>query len=337
MKALVIGGSGYTGGELLRILAGHSKVDQVEVTSRSHNGKPVSTVHQNLRGISHGTFTEYNEAKVDADVAFLAVPHGEGMRYAPALLGKGVKVIDLSADYRISDQSLYERHYQRHTNPELLSEAAYGLPELFRKQIKKARLVANPGCYTTAAILSLAPLSRIKDRFDLRRVLVDAKSGTSGAGAKPTEFLHHSEVDGGMKIYKATGHRHQPEIEHVLSNLMPGISVSFTPSLMPVPRGILSNAHVFGDVSNLDLSRHYGEFYKNEKFVRVVDASYTKNVLYSNYCDISVFSDPEKGRIVLVSAIDNLVKGAGGQAVQNMNLVMGYDEWQGIDFFPFHP
>jgi len=337
MKALIAGGSGYTGGELMRILLNHPKVQDVTATSRSLAGKMVADTHQSLRGIYERKFEEYNLSKADADVAFLAVPHGEGMELAPGLLGKGIKVVDLSADYRIRDRALYERYYTVHKNPELLGEAAYGLPELFRGEIGQARLVANPGCYSTAAILALAPLGVYKNRIDVTKVIVDAKSGTSGAGTKPTEFLHHCEVDGGLKIYKATGHRHQPEIEYILRRFLPEISVSFTPTLAPMIRGILSNAHVFGDLDGVDLRRHYMDFYKKERFIRVVDAAYTKNVVYSNFCDISPYYDQEKKRAVVASAIDNLVKGAAGQAVQNMNLIMGFDEKEGLNAIPYHP
>jgi N-acetyl-gamma-glutamyl-phosphate reductase len=337
MKALVVGGSGYTGGEVLRMLLGHPRVEKVEATSRSAAGKPVCDTHQNLRGIFDGKFSEYDPGNADADVAFLAVPHGEAMEYAPGLLDRGVKVVDLSADYRFSDPALYERAYGKHKNPELLKEAAYGLPELFRQKIKKARLVANPGCYTTAAILALVPLSAYKDRIDAGKIVVDAKSGTSGGGAKPTEFFQHSEVEGGLKVYKAVGHRHQPEIEHIVSGFIPGASVSFTPTLAPITRGILSNAHVFGDLSGADIRAHYMRYYKGERFVRVVEAANTKAVEHSNYCDISPFYDPQKKRAVIVSAIDNLVKGAAGQAVQNMNLIMGFGEGEGVDGIPYHP
>jgi N-acetyl-gamma-glutamyl-phosphate reductase len=337
MKALVVGGTGYTGGELLRILATHPKVDGVVVTSRMQMGRPVSEVHQNLRGISDVKFTEFNLGKADADVAFLAVPHGEGMEHAPGLLEKGIKVVDLSADYRISDKAMYEKYYVKHKNPELLKEAAYGLPELFRDKIKKARLIANPGCYTTAAILALAPMGSFNDRIDAEKVVVDAKSGTSGAGTKAETMYLHTEIDENLKSYKTIGHRHQPEMEHVLKGFIPKISVSFTPTLMPVIRGILSNAHVFCDLTDVDLRGHFEKFYRKEKFVRIVDATYTKNVTYSNWCDISVHYDIEKKRAVLVSAIDNLVKGASGQAVQNMNLIMGYGEAEGLGTAPFHP
>jgi N-acetyl-gamma-glutamyl-phosphate reductase len=337
MKALVVGASGYAGADILRILLRHEKVDSVEATSRAYEGKPVSGLHQNLKGAFDGNFIGFNADKTDADVVFLAIPHGESMQQVPKLLERGIKVVDLSADYRINDQALYERYYVKHTSPNLFKEAVYGLPELFREKIKKARLVANPGCYPTAAILSLAPLGAFKDKIDASKVVVDAKSGTSGAGVKAETFYMHTEVDENLKIYKPVGHRHQPEIEHILKGFIPKISVSFTPTLMPIIRGILSNAHVFGDLSSVDLRSHFEKFYQKEGYVRVVDAACTKNVSHSNFCDISVHYDAEKKRAIIVSAIDNLVKGAGGQAVQNMNLMFGYGESTGIDALPHHP
>lgn len=336
MKALVVGGSGYTGGELLRMLIAHPQVDDVKSTSRTYKGTPISDVHPNLKGILDSRFLEYDEGKVDADVAFLAVPHGQSMEFAPKLLDSGIKVVDLSADYRISDVAAYERYYEKHKSPELLKEAVYGLPELYRSDIRKARLVANPGCYPTATILGIAPLEKYKDTIRLD-IVVDAKSGTSGAGTKPSQFLHHSEVDGGLKPYKVTGHRHQPEMETVLRRHIPGISIAFTPTLVPTTRGILATIHVFGDLEVVDLPKEYSQRYRDEPFVRVVDTAYTKNVLHSNYCDISVHCDSEKKRTVIISAIDNLVKGAAGQAVQNMNLMMDYAEEEGLSQPPYHP
>jgi N-acetyl-gamma-glutamyl-phosphate reductase common form len=335
MKALVVGGSGYTGGELLRILLSHPRVDDLETTSRSYAGKPVSNAHPNLNGIYDAKFSQF-QGKSDADIVFLALPHSMSMEYAPKLLESGVKVIDLSADYRIKDAALYEKYYVKHKNPELLEKVVYGLPELYGDDIRGSDFVANPGCYTTAAILSMAPLKEFKDIIDLR-VIVDAKSGTSGAGTKPTQFLQHSEVEENLKPYKVIGHRHQPEMEFILKKLIPGISVSFTPTLVPTVRGILSNTHFFGDLDVVNLQEHYSSYYKAKRFVRIVDTACTRNVLYSNYCDMSVDYDPEKKRSVVIAAIDNLVKGAAGQAVQNMNLMMGYGEDEGLTAAPYHP
>jgi N-acetyl-gamma-glutamyl-phosphate reductase len=334
LDSLVVGGSGYTGGELLRILSIHPQVNRLKTTSRSYKGEPVEKIHPNLAKVAKTKFTEFKPNKVDADVVFLCMPHTKSMPYVPNLLDSGVKIIDLSADYRLKDPSLFEEYYCIHKNPNLLEKAVYGLPELYRKEIKKTQLVANPGCYATAAILGLLPLMNEK-KLDLQHIIVDAKSGTSGAGAHPTLFLHASEVEGNLKPYKVTDHRHQPEIDHILQRLNKKVSVHFTPTLAPFTRGIQETIHIFGEVKNP--TQLFESSYKMEPFVRVVEESNIKNVVYSNFCDIAVFYDIKKQRLVVVSSIDNLVKGASGQAVQNMNLMMGYKETEGLDTLPYHP
>jgi len=220
---------------------------------------------------------------------------------------------------------------------ELLGKAVYGLPEINRGKIKKAELVANPGCYSSAAILSILPMKKYPGQVDKTKIVVDAKSGTSGAGAKPTHLLQHANVEGNMIPYKVTGHRHEPEINHILGEYIHGVRVSFTPQLVPIVRGILSCAHIFCDAQGLDLKAHYRKYYGGEKFVRVVETATVKDVAYSNYCNISVHQDPNETRVVVVSAIDNLIKGAAGQAVQNMNLMMGWDESTSVDDLPYNP
>lgn len=247
-------------------------------------------------------------------------------------------MIDLGADYRIKDARLYEKYYGlKHESQELLEKAVYGLPEMNRKEIRKADLVANPGCFVTAALLSLLPLSEFKDRIDLSKIVVDADTGTSGAGAAPSEFTHHSEVDENLKPYKVTGHRHQPEIEHVINRVMKGAKISFTPTLAPIIRGILSRTHLFGDLEGVNPREHYARFYDKEPFIRICDIPYVKNVAYTNYCDIGAHYDKEKKRILVIGAIDNLVKGASGQAVQNMNIMSGFKEDEGLKNIPAHP
>lgn len=334
VKAQVVGATGYTGGELLRLLKLHEKTGSITATSRQYAGEKISSIHPNLSGIYGEKFTEFNPEKTDADIVFLCVPHTKAMGYVPQLLESGHKVIDLSADYRISDPGLYEKHYCIHENPELLEKAVYGLPELNRKKIRKTNLVANPGCYATAAILGLLPLMG-EEGLELDKVVVDAKSGTSGAGAKPNKFLHASQVESNLKPYKVTGHRHQPEIQHILSGINPNVSINFTPTLMPFSRGIQETIHVFGEIENP--REKYEKHYEEDPFIRVVDDSFVKNVAYSNYCDIAVFQDTDKNRLVTVSSIDNLMKGASGQAVQNMNLMMGYDESTGLQTIPYNP
>jgi len=338
MKVTIVGGSGYTGSELVRFLIEHKKVDDITATSRTHMGKKVSEVHQNLKGIYDEEFQEFKEDRVDSDVVFLAVPHGESMRVAPKLLSKGIKVVDLGADFRLKDAMLYESVYGlKHESPELLEKAVYGLPELNRKKIKTAKLVANPGCFVTAALLSLLPLGNLKNKIDAQKIVVDADTGTSGAGINPTEFTHHSEVDGNLKPYKVTGHRHQPEIEHIISGVIEGARISFTPTLAPITRGILSRTHYFGDLDEFNLSKHYEKFYQKEPFVRMCDIPYVKNVAHTNYCDMGVHYDRERNHGLTISAIDNLVKGASGQAVQNMNIMCGFREEYGLKNIPTHP
>ncbi|HHQ45045.1 MAG TPA: N-acetyl-gamma-glutamyl-phosphate reductase [Candidatus Altiarchaeales archaeon] len=333
MKALVVGGSGYTGGELLRILSLHPKVDEVTATSRTYEGRDIPEAHPNLTKVLNGKFRQYKGAG-DADIVFLCLPHTKSMEAVPELLNSGVKVIDLSADYRISDKQVFEKYYCIHKNPELLKKAVYGLPELNRAKIKKASLIANPGCYVTSALLGLIPLMGEK-KLDLEHIIVDAKSGTSGAGVKPTQFLHASEVADNLKPYKVIGHRHQPEIDFILQGLNPNASVNFTPTLAPFSRGIQETIHIFGEID--DPVKIFEKKYAKEPFVRVVSESTVKNVAFSNYCDIAVFYDNEKQRLVVVSSIDNLIKGASGQAVENMNLMMGYGETEGLQTLPYHP
>ena len=338
MKVTVVGGSGYSGSELIRILLRHGKVDDIEVTSRTHTGRPVAQVHQNLLGLYDKSFVGFNEDKIDSDLVFLAIPHGESMKTAPKLLQKGVKVIDLGGDYRIKDVELYERYYGlKHESPDLLEKAVYGLPELYRSEIRKAKLVANPGCFVTAALLSLLPLKEYASKIDLAKIVVDADTGTSGAGAQPTETVHHSEVSENLKPYKVVGHRHQPEIEHIINSVMKGAKISFTPTLVPIIRGVLARTHLFGNFDGIDLMQHYSRFYAKEPFVRITLLPYVKNVAHTNYCDIGVHYDKEKQRVLAISAIDNIVKGASGQAVQNMNIMQGYDEKEGLNLIPPHP
>jgi N-acetyl-gamma-glutamyl-phosphate reductase len=337
MKALVVGGSGYTGGELLRILAAHPRIEELDATSRRLAGETISDTHPNLRGVLDGKFREYKSGREDSDFVFLALPHGKSMEYAPEILDKGIKLVDLSADYRISDKKVYERYYCKHISPELLEKAVYGLPELYREKIKDGEFIANPGCYSTAAILSIAPLKEHAKEIFTEHIVVDAKSGTSGAGANPKAELMHAQCTEGMQVYKAVGHRHQPEIEHILRNSFSDISVSFTPSLAPMSRGILSNTHIFFKKSPTDVEKTFKKFYKDEPFIRFVGEASTKSVIHSNLCDISIRVDDEKGRLVVSAAIDNLIKGAAGQAVQNMNLMMGYEEDEGLQEIPFNP
>ncbi|MBD3260520.1 MAG: N-acetyl-gamma-glutamyl-phosphate reductase [Candidatus Altiarchaeales archaeon] len=335
MKAYVLGGTGYTGGELIRLLTAHPEIDSFKASSRSKAGELISDSHPNLKCLLDQRFIEYESSAVDADVVFCCLPHKASMKVLEPLIESGHRVIDLSADFRFEDEKIYRENYASHACPMLLGEAVYGLPELYREEIRKTSLVANPGCYATAAILALLPLMKQRG-LDLTRIVVDAKSGTSGAGAKPNVFLNSSETAANLKPYKVTGHRHQPEIDHILSRLNPDVSVNFTPTLAPFTRGIQETIHIFGEPIG-DPRKAYEDHYKNECFVRVVSDSFISNVVHSNFCDIAVFYDEGKRRLVTVSCIDNLIKGAAGQAIQNMNLMLGFKESKGLMQIPYHP
>ncbi|MFH1126136.1 MAG: N-acetyl-gamma-glutamyl-phosphate reductase [Candidatus Altiarchaeota archaeon] len=338
MNVTVVGASGYSGSELLRILARHPKVEDITATSRQHEGKKVSSLHQNLLGVYDKNFKRMDDKALDADFVFLTTPHGESMSIAPSLVDRGIKVVDLSADYRFKDVGIYEKFYQKHTNPELCKKAVYGLPEAYRKEIKKATLVANPGCYPTSVILGMLPLTKIKEKLDLQKITVDSMSGTSGAGAKPTEFVHHSEINENLKSYNIGKHRHRPEMESILrGQFEKEVKVSFTPTLVPIVRGIQANIHIYGSNIEVDLMEHYKNFYAEEPFVRITETPYVKNVANSNYCDVGLWNDKNASQVIVVSAIDNLVKGAAGQAVQNMNLMEGFEETTGLKNIAGHP
>ncbi|OUJ18806.1 Aspartate-semialdehyde dehydrogenase Acd [Methanonatronarchaeum thermophilum] len=319
----IIGGTGYTGSELLRFLVNHPKFDVEFATSRSEEGVEIGEYIPSLRGLVDDEFVS-PDSSLDADLVFTAVPHTKAMNYVPSFLERGIKVVDLSADYRLPF-GVYEEVYEVE-HCDVGRKAVYGLTELHRREIKKADLVANPGCYPTGAIFSAYP---IKD--DVDRILFDSKSGISGAGAKPSSASHFPNLDGNLNPYKVTTHRHQAEMKMVL-----GGEVHFTPHVIPVVRGIMTTTHVFGcDVD--DVKGRYEEFYSGCRFIRVYDdVPKLSSVRGSNYVDIGCFSQ-EEGRVVIVSAIDNLVKGAAGQAIQNANVMMGLPEDLGLKAIPLSP
>jgi N-acetyl-gamma-glutamyl-phosphate reductase len=336
----IVGGSGYTGGELLRLLANHPEVSVVAVTSRKLAGKPVFSVHPHLKSICSLKFEALTakEAAGRCDIVFTAVPHGTAMDWVPELLDAGTKVIDLSSDYRLPTDVFEKTYATKHRAPR---EAVFGLTEL-HPEVAKARLVGNPGCYPTGATLAVAPLAKAGL---VERVVYDSKSGISGAGVEPTETTHYPNMSQNVIPYKLTTHRHVPEIKQELSRLSPGIRVNFTPHVIPSVRGILTTAHVFareGKEEALqdrnEVAEIYREFYKDAPFVRMADGiPRLSSVRGSNFCDIAF--EPEKGsdRLVVISAIDNLVKGASGQAIQNMNLMAGFDEKTGLWFAGMAP
>lgn len=349
MNVGIVGGSGYVGGELLRLLLLREDVNVTVVTSRRLKGEYVFRAHPNLRGLTDLRFTDTNPDEISrkCDIVFTAVPHGLSVKIVPKLLELGLRVIDLSADFRLKDPKAYERWYGwRHPYPNLLAESVYGLPELHRSEIAKARLVANPGCMATSTILALAPL--VKAGFiDVSRIVVDVKIGSSGAGSSPSIYSHHSERCGVVRPYKPTSHRHIAEVEQELSLVLGGsVSVAMTPHAVDLVRGILSTCHIFTlrRIQQIDLWRAYRGFYKDCPFIRLVKdlkglqkLPDPKYVIGSNYCDIGFEIDDRIGRVVVFSAIDNLMKGAAGQAVQNMNIMVGVDERRGLHFPSIHP
>jgi len=344
MKAAIFGASGYTGQELTRILSGHPDVKLVAITSRRFAGKTVTEVFPSLQGFTHLQYQNATPAEICkiCDVVFLALPHGVSMEIAPEFIRAGKKVIDLSADYRLRDLKSYETWYGKHSSAKFIKEAVYGIPELYRAKIKNTKFIANPGCYPTSIILGLAPALK-KKLVDVTTIIADSASGVSGAGREPLIGSLFCEVEGGFKAYKVGKHRHLPEIEQEL-NALAGkkFAISFTPHLLPAKRGILSTiyAKLKKDIGLPELHAVYSEFYAKEKFVRICPEGVYPNissVCGSNYCDIGLAVDPRTNRVIIMAAIDNLFKGAAGQAVQNMNIICGFAEDAGLRAAPLYP
>ncbi len=337
INVAIHGASGYTGFELIRLLLKHPEANLVTLTSRKFAGVPISEVFPALRGQCSLVCEDFSESELGekADLVFAALPHQASMNAVPDLLNAGAKVVDLSADFRFRDEKVYSEWYQPHTAPELLNKAVYGLPELYRDQIKDARLVGNPGCYPTSVVLAMAPLVK-EGVVDPDSIIADSKSGVSGAGRGLSLATHFCEVNEGFKAYKVGQHRHTPEMEQELSALAgKPIRISFTPHLVPMTRGILSTvyANLADNVTSEAVSEIFNSFYGNAPFVRVLGEGVFPNTLYvrgTNYCDIGWKIDRRVNRIVVVSAIDNLTRGASGQAICNMNLMFGLDETTGL-------
>ncbi len=345
IRVAIVGSSGYTGGELYRLLLHHGRVAVAAVTSEKSAGKPITTIFPHLAGLTDLVCESLDPEVIarKADVVFLALPHVTAQEAAFRFHQAGKKVVDLSADYRIADPAVYEKWYEhRHQYPDLLKSAVYGLPELHRANIRKASLIANPGCYPTSAILGLAPLVA-GSVIDNSTIIIDSKSGVSGAGRSPSLAFHFPEANEGLMAYKIGTHRHTPEIEQELAGLAgKPVTVSFTPHLIPMNRGILTTiyAALTATTDTGMLHARYREFYRSEPFVRVLPLGQlpnVRNVQGSNFCDIGVTVDSRTNRAVVVSAIDNLVKGASGQAIQNMNLMLGFEETEGLKFAGLFP
>ncbi|MCF8052295.1 MAG: N-acetyl-gamma-glutamyl-phosphate reductase [Desulfobacterales bacterium] len=337
----VVGATGYAGAELVRILAGHPGVELRLLTSRQHAGAAFSDIYPAMAGIVDIPCEAYNaDAVADrTDVVFFALPHQLPMGLVPELMDRGRRIVDLSADFRFQNADVYERHYQPHTARELLPQAVYGLSEVYRDRIRKADLIGNPGCYPTSVLLPLIPLIR-EGLLEPRSLIADAKSGVSGAGRSPARATLFCEVAESFKPYKVGAHRHTPEMEEVLTREAgDSIRLTFVPHLVPMSRGMLTT--LYGQtkkgVDEAAVKNCLARFYPDSPFVRICPKGRppdTRNVRGTNYCDIGFYLERGTGRLILMSAIDNLVKGAAGQAVQNMNLMLGLAETEGLTAIP---
>ncbi|NCB01275.1 MAG: N-acetyl-gamma-glutamyl-phosphate reductase [Spirochaetia bacterium] len=350
IKVGVIGATGYAGAELMRLLHMHREVSSVVASSVTYSGTPFSDVYQNFSSIDDNccTSVDIDTLSKECDVIFLSLPHGISSKMvSQEILNRSI-IIDLGADYRLKDIDVYTSWYKsEHYSPSLLEKAVYGLSELYREQIKQTRLIANPGCYTTCSILSLGPLLQY-NLIDETSIIIDAKSGVSGAGRKEQLSTLFGEVNESIKAYSVASHRHTPEIEQELSFIhthgksSSSIAISFTPHLIPMNRGILttSYASLKKGVTVQDVAHAYSEMYGKEKFIRLKkgkELPETRFVKGSNYVDINYVIDERVNRIVVVGALDNLMKGAASQAVQNMNIVCGFEEDEGLKMIPFFP
>jgi len=346
MKVGIIGASGYVGGETLRILLQHPMVSVEFATSNKHAGEYVFKLHPNLKGLTQMRFSNENPISVASkvDIVFLALPHGVSMKIVPHIVELGVKIIDMSADFRLKDPEDYKRWYGiEHKAPDLLNKFVYGLPELHRDELKNANYVAVPGCIATASILSLAPLAK----FGLASstIIIDAKVGSSGSGSKPSLASHFSERFGVIRPYKPVGHRHTAEIEQelrIISNKEHKVALSA--HSVNMVRGILTTSHVLNQATESMVWKAYRSVYQNEPFIRFIKDRKglykypdPKIVIGSNFMDIGFEVDTHANRIVVIGAIDNLVKGAAGNAVQSMNIMLGFKEYEGLKTAALHP
>ena len=345
VRVAILGATGYGGVELLRFLAIHPAARIVAVSSETSAGEPLAKSYPHLAGLEL-TLLPAEEARFagDPQVTFCALPNGQAMRLAPALLERGIAVIDLSADFRLKDPATYQRYYEKvHASPELLAQAAYGIPELYRDEISASRLIANPGCYPTSALLALVPLLRA-GVIEPKGLVVDSKSGVSGAGRRALETPYlYAEANEDVSAYKVGTHRHAPEIEQQLSGTCAGeAAITFTPHLIPMTRGIFTTAYagLTCEVKTADVLEIYHQTYAGSPFVKVLDEKtlpHTKWCYGSNRAFVTARVDARTGRVVTLSAIDNLGKGMAGQAVQNMNLLFGLPETCGLEMPAIYP
>ena len=338
----VVGATGYAGAELVRILSGHPGVKLTILTSRKYKGEKFDGIYPSMVGSVDLVCEEFDSDNVceRADVIFMALPHKLPMEFIPGLIRREKKVIDLSADFRFHDAAKYEAYYQQHTAKDLLERAVYGLSEIYHEKIKNADLIGNPGCYPTSVLLPLIPMLKSK-LIDLNTIVADSKSGVSGAGRSLSLTTHFCEANESFRAYKVAEHRHNPEMEEILS-LESGqdVNITFVPHLVPMTRGMLTTiyAELLKGVSSDDIKNCFSSFYSGSPFIRICpEGKYpdTLHVRGTNYCDIGFKLDLRNNRVILISAIDNLVKGAAGQAVQNMNIMLGLDETAGLMNVPF--
>jgi len=344
MRVSVLGATGYAGAELLRILYGHPEAEVVHITSESHTGENIADLYPHLRGLYDMQLESMQDIEAigrDSDFVFIGLPHGHAMAVGKALEHLPVRIIDLGADYRFSDTAVYEAWYHvKHTHPD--ASRVYGLAELYREDIRGAKIIGNAGCFTTASILALAPLAR-QHLIEVNTIIVDAKSGVSGAGRKPKQGNHFPELYDNFKAYNVAQHRHTPEIEQAITDLSGEKTIiNFTPHLVPMSRGILATCYATlkPQVTPELVDAAYEKCYGKEYFIRLLGRNAypeTKYVRGSNFCDIAWHIDERTHRVIVISAIDNLVKGAAGQAVQNFNIACGFEEKLGLDFTPIYP
>ena len=343
IKVGLVGATGYAGQQLLWILEKHKEVEIVFLSSNSYEGKDISEIYKNYKEYYSKKLISQNEVeeKLDEiDLLFLALPHGMSEKLAYEALKKNVKVIDLGADFRLDDSETYESWYNvKHEYPEINNEAVYGLPELYKEKIKKSNIIAAPGCYPTSAILGTAPLLK-NNLADTKSIIVDSKSGVSGAGRGLKVDSLFTEVNENFKAYNLFMHRHTPEIEQEMGKAAgKDVSVIFTPHLLPINRGILSTIYLDlkQKISQKEVYELYQEFYKNDYFVRInEELPEIKNIKNTNICEIGLRVHEEKNKVIVVSTIDNLIKGAGGQAVQAMNIMFGIDEKEGLSYLSMY-
>lgn len=338
VKVGIIGATGYAGCELLRILLNHSKVEVTAISSVSFEGQEFSSIYKSFFSKTNLICSTSDEVIDKSEVIFTALPHGLSEDIACKCINEGKVCIDFGADFRLSSEEEYKYWYGRDfSHPQLHQISCYGLPELNREKIKSSKLIANPGCYPTSIELALMPLLK-NSLIETKNIICDSKSGATGSGRGLTQTSHFAELNENFAPYKVGEHRHTPEIEEILSTMAgEGVTVTFTPHLLPINRGILSTIYCTPK-DEIDLNKiHalYCDVYKNEPFVNVLplsDIACTKNVRYSNYCNISIHANHRKNQLIIISAIDNMVKGAAGQAVQNMNLILGFNEDEGLKF-----